>query len=182
VSDKARSQKVFQWAQQQLGKRVGIGQCWDLADRALRHAGARSSTTTGEDDNYDWGTPVNPVQAVIPGDILQFRNYTVKTTMTTKYPDQSTDSTFEIIGRPHHTAVVAANNGAKGLVILEQNLFKGTPVQRNVLHLVSGVIKKESKTISEPGPGGKKQLVAVEVTTTVEVTGQIWAYRAQAKQ
>jgi hypothetical protein len=75
-----------------------------------------------------------------------------------------------------------ANNGAKGLLILEQNLFKGTPVQRNVLHRVSGVIKKESKTISEPGPGGKKQLVPVEVTTTVEITGQIWAFRAQAKQ
>jgi hypothetical protein len=182
MSDKERSPKVYEWARQQLNKRVGIGQCWDLADRALRQAGARSSTTTGPDDNYDWGTPVNPVQAVIPGDILQFRNYTVKTTVTTKYPDQSTDSTFEIIGRPHHTAVVAANNGAKGIEILEQNLFKNTPVQRNVLHVVSGVIKKEFKTISDTGAGGKKQLVAVEVTTAVEVTGQIWAYSAQAKQ
>lgn len=182
MSDTQRSHKVYDWARQQRNKRIGTGQCWDLADRALRHAGARSSTTTGQDDNYDWGTPVNPVQAVIPGDILQFRNYMVKTTVTTKYPDQSTESTFEIIGRPHHTAVVAANNGPKGLEILEQNLFKGTPVQRNVLHLVSGVIKKESKTISEAGPSGKKQLVLVEVTTAVEVTGQIWAYRAQAKQ
>lgn len=182
MSDKERSQKVYQWARQQLNKRVGAGECWDLADRALRQAGARSSATTGRDDNYDWGTPINPVQAVIPGDVLQFRGYTVKTTVTTKYPDQSTESTYEIVERPHHTAIVAANLGAKGLEILEQNLFPGTPVQRNVLHLVSGVIKTESKTISEVGQGGKRQLVAVVVTTTVEVRGRIWAFRAQAKQ
>jgi hypothetical protein len=180
--DKERSQKVYQWARHQLNRRVGAGECWDLADRALRQAGARSSATTGVQDNYDWGTPVKPVQAVIPGDILQFRNYTITTTVTTKYPDQSTESTFRTVLRPHHTAIVAANNGAKGLVILEQNLTKGAPVQRNVLHLANGVIKTESKTTSEPGPGGKKQLVVVVVTTTVEVTGQVWAYRAEAKQ
>lgn len=77
MNDAERSNKVYQWARQQLNKRVGVGECWDLADRALRQAGARTSTTTGPDDNYDWGTPVNPVQAVIPGDILQFRNYMV---------------------------------------------------------------------------------------------------------
>jgi hypothetical protein len=181
MKDKERANKVYQWARQHLHKRVGAGQCWDLADRALRQAGARSSTTTGEEDNYDWGTPVTPVQAVIPGDILQFRNYTIKTAKTTKYADQSTESKFEIVGRPHHTAIVAANNGAKGLEILEQNLRKNGPVERNVLYLANGVIKTESKTINEPGPGGKKQLVAVHVTTTVEVTGQIWAYRAEVK-
>lgn len=165
-----------------LNKRVAAGECWDLADRALRQAGARSSTTTGRDDNYDWGTPVNPVQAVIAGDVLQFRDHTIKTTVTTRYPDQSSESTFEIIARPHHTAIVAANQGAKGLEILEQNLFPGTPVQRNVLHLVSGVIKTESKTISESDPEGKRRLVPVVVTTMVEVRGRVWAFRAQAKQ
>jgi hypothetical protein len=181
MSDKELSQKIYQWARQQLNKRVGAGECWDLADRALRQAGARSSTTTGRDDNYDWGTPVNPVQAAIPGDILQFRGYTIKTTVTTRYPDQSTESTYEIVARPHHTAIVSANHGAKGLEILEQNLFPSTPVQRNALHLVSGVIKTESKTVSETSQGGKKQLVSVVVTTTVDVSGRIWAFRAQAK-
>jgi hypothetical protein len=103
--DKQRSNKVYQWARLQLNRRVGKGECWDLADRALRQAGARSSTTTGEQDNYHWGTPVEPVQAVVPGDILQFRNYTVTTTVTTKYPDQSTESTWSEVTRPHHTAM-----------------------------------------------------------------------------
>lgn len=181
-NDKARSHKVYEWARLQVGKRVGAGECWDLADRALRQAGARSSTTTGNADNYDWGTPVTPVQAVVPGDILQFRDYVVRTTVTTTYPDQSTDSTWSEIIRPHHTAIVAANHGAKGLVILEQNLRKSAPVQRNVLHLANGLIKTESKTISEAGPGGKRRPVPVVVTTTVEVTGLVWAYRAAAKK
>jgi hypothetical protein len=180
--DKARSNKVYEWARLQVGKRVGGGECWELADRALRQAGARSSTTTGQEDNYDWGTPVTPVQAVVPGDILQFRNHVVKTTGTTTYPDQSTESTESTDFRPHHTAIVAASHGAKGLLILEQNLRKVAPVQRSVLHLANGVTKTESKTISEAGPGGKKRLVPVVVTTTVEVSGLVWAYRAEAKK
>jgi hypothetical protein len=47
MNDKERSQKVYQWARQQLNMRVGAGQCWDFAARALREAGARSSTTQG---------------------------------------------------------------------------------------------------------------------------------------
>jgi hypothetical protein len=100
---------------------------------------------------------------------------------SSRFPDQSTESTFAMVDRPHHTAIVAANRGAKRLEILEQNLFPGTPVQRDVLHLVRGVIKTEAKTISEPDQDGRKRLVHVVVTTTVDVTGRVWAYRAEAK-
>ena len=46
------NQKIYIWARSHIGKQVGNGQCWTLADRALRQAGARSSTTTGDKDDY----------------------------------------------------------------------------------------------------------------------------------
>lgn len=74
---------VVHAARSDLGHRVGHGECWDLADRALRDAGARSSTTTGRNDDYVWGDPV-ALNAVTPGDILQFRNYVVITKTKTE--------------------------------------------------------------------------------------------------
>lgn len=67
-------------------------------------------------------------------------------------------------------------------MILEQNLRRCALVQRNILHLANGLIGAESKTISESGPDGKSRLVPVVVTTTVEVTGLVWAYRAEASK
>ena len=53
MSDNATiNQKVLIWARGKKGQQVGAGECWDLADRALRHAGAQSSTTTGKNDDY----------------------------------------------------------------------------------------------------------------------------------
>ena len=78
------NQKVVAWAHGKLKKRVGRGECWDLADQALRHAGARSSTTTGANDDYQWGSEM-PVIAAMPGDVLQFRDYVVTTTTVTNH-------------------------------------------------------------------------------------------------
>ena len=49
------SQKVVAWAHSKLRQRVGRGECWDLADQALRASGARTSKTTGPDDNLRLG-------------------------------------------------------------------------------------------------------------------------------
>ena len=67
------NQKVLIWARGKKGRKVGRGECWNLADQALRHAGASSSTTTGEDDDYEWGEPVD-AKDLIAGDILQLRD------------------------------------------------------------------------------------------------------------
>jgi hypothetical protein len=54
MGDAEFNQKVYTFAQSQAGQRVGAGECWDLADRALKHAGAafrrrsaRTMTTSG---------------------------------------------------------------------------------------------------------------------------------------
>jgi len=103
------SQKVVGWAHSKLRQRVGRGECWDLADQALRASGARTSKTTGPDDNYDWGTPVR-IEQVVRGDILQFRNWNVKTTTetTVRFTDGSGyhNTNEGIARRPHHTGIV----------------------------------------------------------------------------
>ena len=52
-----------------MKKKVGRGECWDLAAEALDHAGA------SWDHKYAFGTVVNPEKEVVfPGDIVQFEN------------------------------------------------------------------------------------------------------------
>jgi hypothetical protein len=41
------NQKVVVWAQGQLGKKVGAGECWDLGESALKQAGAQTSNDLG---------------------------------------------------------------------------------------------------------------------------------------
>jgi hypothetical protein len=181
MGDGDHNQKVLRWARSKLRQRVGLGECWDLADGALRHAGARSSTTTGRDDDYVWGVPI-ALGAVIPGDILQFRDHviTITTTIRTSFSDgEETSESFRTEERPHHTAVVEANNGAKGLVILEQNRRPGLPVERSTLFVTSAVseVKTEHRTVK--GPDGKPRLATVVKTTSHRVTGWVKAYRPQ---
>jgi len=75
------NQKAIIWARGHKGKQVDRGECWDLANRALRSACGKSSGDfgpVGEDDDYVWGDKV-ALKDVIPGDILQFRDFTVTT-------------------------------------------------------------------------------------------------------
>ena len=69
---------VVQFARTNLNRRVGRrGECFDLADRALRAAGALSADHYGaitRDADYVWGLRVM-LSSVRPGDIVQFRNY-----------------------------------------------------------------------------------------------------------
>jgi hypothetical protein len=75
------NQKIVTWVHGHLGKKVGKGECWDLAESALRHAGAQTSNDLGplgDDTDYIWGDPIN-IKDVIPDDILQFRDHEVTT-------------------------------------------------------------------------------------------------------
>jgi len=185
MADKPTNQKVYEWARSKLGQKVDRGECWDLANRALQHAGAQSSTTTGENDDYVWG-PTVAVQAAVPGDILQLRDHVVTTTVTTDvtFEDGSgyEDSKESTITRQHHTAVVAENKGAFGLVILEQNVDPGgKKVQRHSLPLAGSRPAATTEFRSMKDSTGKMRRAKVIVTTVITVTGKIWAYRPQAK-
>jgi hypothetical protein len=152
--------QVVAYPRSHYGDRVGDGQCFALADRALRNAGARSASDFGQitgDADYVWGTSV-ALADVHPGDIVQLRDYQYS------WRIDRTDGSFqeEAGGRPHHTAVVERVEANGALTVLEQNV-EGSPVRRKKLYFSSGTFTSGSET------------------TTVTTSGTLWFYRPQAR-
>jgi hypothetical protein len=165
--------RVLGFARARQGTQVGDGECTTLVQQALLGAGARTTDVFGAvtpDGDYVWGTPVALANAK-PGDILQFRNYRVVRHVLTQQrmadgevsPMQSED--FEV--REHHTAIVE-QNFAGTLSVLEQNVDPGGRVVQR------GRVETASRTYTQTDPETGNQ-----VTTTVEVDGEVMAYRPQ---
>jgi hypothetical protein len=117
--------EVVNFAADNIGKKIGRGECWDLADQALRAAGAEPPR------GYTFGTRV-PLNEIQPGDILQF---------TTARFDEP--GYWTIMGVPNHTAVVHAVGDTRAF-ILQQN-FDGkrhvTTFDLNLDNLTSGTLE-----------------------------------------
>jgi hypothetical protein len=157
--------RIVSFARGQRGSRVGNGECFTLADRALTRAGARTAAdygTVSPQADYVWGTSValGDVQA---GDVIQMRDYRFDRDVVVENPDGSgsTDSDFE--ERPHHTVIVetVGTNGA--ITVLEQNAPVGSAVRRIQLFF------SDSTTTS-----GHRR-------TSIRVQGTFWFYRPQAR-
>ena len=153
-------EKVVNFARGKLGQRLGSGECFDLADQALRSASAKSAADFGrvaKDADYVWGASVSPSDAR-PGDIIQFRDYRYDRTIET-----STREDTDFQERPHHTAIVERMDGAGAITVLEQNAPDGSPGKRTQLFF------SDVSTTS----GGKK--------TTIKVQGSFRFYRPQPR-
>lgn len=158
--DTLRAQ-VVAFARQRVGDRVGSGECFDLADRALRDAGARSAADFGQvtpNGNYQWGTSINLSQ-LRPGDIIQFRNYRFVRRITRADGSWNED----VQERPHHTAIVDHVDGGGAVTVLEQNVPEGEAVTRCQLFF------SNSQTNSEG------------TQTTITVHGRFWFYQPQSR-
>jgi hypothetical protein len=152
--------QVVAFARGKIGQRVGSGECFDLADQALRGAGAKSAADFGvvtPNADYVWGTSVS-LANVQAGDIIQFRNYRYDRTIDTA---TRTDTDFQ--ERPHHTAIVERVDGQGALTVFEQNAPAGSAVQRTQLFFSN--VNTDS--------GGTK--------TTIVVTGTVHFYRLQPR-
>lgn len=129
------NQKVVAFLKANVGKRIGSGECADVATEALRVAGAkfikgspsRNPNATGVDSpgtgDYDWGSLVkvveyksgrvvdsSPSTKIKPGDVIQYRNAVFK--------NGSSTSTAT-----HHTAVVAAvDSQGRVTQVYQQNI------------------------------------------------------------
>ena len=184
-------QQVHTWANNRLAQQVGDGECFALADQALRASGARSAADYGQvtaNADYVWGTAVQMVD-VQTGDVLQFRNYSVTVevtvTSTKTFHDGSTEETeetrTETYTRPHHTAIVSAKLSGGQLRVLEQNApprGSSTPervVRSNEIHTTGSSSTETSVRQESDGT------VRIETTTTITVSGTIRAYRPQAR-
>jgi hypothetical protein len=131
-----------------------------IVDQALRNAGAKSAADFGTvtpNADYVWGSPVS-LADVLPGDIIQFRNYRYDRTIET---DAGTDTDFQ--ERPHHTAIVERIDGGGAITVLEQNVPDGSPGQRSQLFFSS----------LSANSGGRR--------TTIRVQGRFRFYRPQPR-
>jgi hypothetical protein len=117
--------EVVNFAADNIGKKIGRGECWDLADQALRAAGAEPPK------GYSFGDRI-PLNEIQPGDILQF---------TSARFDEP--GYWTIMGMPNHTAVVHAVGDTRAF-ILQQN-FDGkrhvTTYDLNLNNLTSGQLE-----------------------------------------
>lgn len=185
-------QKIDAFASGHLGQQVGNGGCYDLADKALAEAGAKSAPNFGiitRDANYVWGKEIK-LQDAQSGDILQFRTHKIKIKTVKKnkkfYPkegwqeeEKTSERTFK---RGHHTAIVAQNEGNGVLSIFEQHVrppgekIVTKKVQRNLIYTTNNKVGPQ-KTVEMQGDL-KIEIVTI---TTIKVTGKIWAYRALPK-
>ncbi len=168
---------VLSFARTNLGSQVGAGECFDLADRALRSGGDKSAADFGSvtpNADYTWGASVTFAQVQV-GDIIQFRNYQMSVTTVTRTTgtdgsvDQQTATASE--SRPHHTAIVESVGSDGELTVLEQNVGGVRRVLRNNLLF-------QSNSTTRTTTQGTS---TTTVTRTVTVSGTLRYYHPQPR-
>ena len=114
------AKKIIAFAEQNIGKKIGDGQCWALANLAYRHAGIRHR------GGNVWGRPIHwQTEGVRPGDIIQFKN--------ARYPYAYT---YE-----NHTAIILKVMGKSGVKVAHQNwnhVYRVTTTTIPLIYLRSG--------------------------------------------
>jgi hypothetical protein len=124
--------KIVEFARSKRRTKVGSGECFDLAVAALKETASKTAYDFGDvtaDADYTWGTEV-ALSAVQAGDVIQYRDYTLKKTQEIEtsytFPDGATlavsDSTESSLGRPHHTAIATGAPSGGALKVIEQNV------------------------------------------------------------
>ena len=156
------AQVILNYASENEGKHVGkLKQCWDLANLALKKAGAKSAGDYGvvtADSDDVWGTSVG-VDGAKPGDVVQFRDYGFDAQDT--YPDgAAVNGPAE--ARGHHTAIVKSVGSNGEIEVWEQNAPTGSKIRKIKLYFKDAEIDL---------PDGVKR--------KIKVTGKFWIYRPQ---
>jgi hypothetical protein len=157
--------RILGFARRQRGSRVGNGECYTFADRALSGSGARSASDYGDvtpDADYVWGSSVS-LANLQPGDVIQMRGYRYDREVSVNNPDGSGSTDTDFQERPHHTVIVESVDGNGAVTVLEQNAPPGSAVRRSQLFFTGGTTT-----------AGRR-------TTTIRVQGTFWFYRPQSR-
>jgi hypothetical protein len=123
--------KIIDFSVQKIKKKVGRGECWDLASEALTYAGA------------DWSPPFNfgskvALKDVTRADILQFSNIHIK------FKNGS-------MSFPKHTAIVYQVN-RRQLTVLHQN-FNNKRYVDTLSFSLDDIVKGEIETFRAKAAG-----------------------------
>lgn len=171
---RADATRLLNFALRRRDSRVGRGECYDLADQALASIAARSAPDYGEitpDADYAWGREV-PTTELLPGDVIQFRNYRVTVRTTTDVAGGDNNWTEAEQERPHHTAILIATGEHGRMSVYEQNVENVRRVRSSELYWISSEFVESRNTT----PAG-----TTTVTKNVTVTGTLTFYRPQTR-
>ncbi|MES2762153.1 MAG: hypothetical protein V4677_08100 [Bacteroidota bacterium] len=116
------NQKIVEFAASKLKKKVGTGECWDLASEALQSVNAKW------DMKYKFGKEINyKKEPVYPGDIIQFENVVLSYEIDKKkYMEKMS----------HHTAIVYEVKDQNNFTLIHQNTgYTGRKVGTSPLDL-----------------------------------------------
>ena len=101
------NRRVQSFIRANLGKRVGRGECWDLAAQALNTVGAKW------DGAFGFGKPVDPQKdCIYPGDVIQYTGVRVHYQKGNTFYEEEMDQ---------HTAMVYEVRAKGSFVVAEQN-------------------------------------------------------------
>lgn len=116
------NKQIVAYVKSKMGKKVDRGECWDLANQALKLVNATW------DGKYVYGTKVNPqTDCIYPGDIMQFEGVRVK---------KEVKGGQAIEKMAHHTAIIYEVKGKGVYVLAHQNTsFSGKKVGTSELDL-----------------------------------------------
>jgi hypothetical protein len=101
------NKKIIEIVKASIGKKIGQGECWDVAAEALNKTGAKW------DGNYKFGKEIDYKKAcVYPGDIVQFEGVELK---------YNIEDAFYIEKLTHHTAIIYSVKSKGDFIIADQN-------------------------------------------------------------
>jgi len=101
------NEQIITFVNLKMNKKVGTGECWDLANEALNLVKAKW------DGNLVYGKKLDfKKDCIYPGDIIQFEKIKVK------YIEGNQEYRETM---PHHTAIVYQVNGIGDYVLAHQN-------------------------------------------------------------
>jgi len=116
------NKKIIEFVDSKMKKRVGRGECWDLAAEALQLINAKWN------GKYKYGKEVfYESECIFQGDIIQFEGVTVK---------YMKDGFFYKEKMAHHTAIIHEVKDKGNFVLAHQNTrFSGRKVGLSTLEL-----------------------------------------------
>jgi hypothetical protein len=136
------NQRILDFAKKNAGQQVGNGECWTLANEALKAAGARHPSV------MVWGRKLSAGEEPMPGDVIQFTSVTFHSKKGTSH-----------YGGPDHTAIIEQVVSPGVFLLLQQNMGGNKTVSEATIDLATkteGELAIYRPMVKRSGGNGKK--------------------------